>query len=124
MAPTRELAAQIHAECDKFAAAAGLAAKGACAVVYGGTPLSAQQRQLEQEQPLVVVATPGRLCDLMGRRSIDLGKATYASYEHHRNTSILTSLRPCCRCIDDDKQQQHPLNNKSLHVSAPKENAS
>ena len=81
LAPTRELAIQIQAECEKFGAPAGV--KSAC--VYGGAPAWEQKNALktcaaETVHPStatatigwIVVATPGRLCDLTRQRALTL----------------------------------------------------
>jgi len=73
LAPTRELAQQINAECDKF----GPLFSTSSTCVFGGAPIGQQQSTLRQQKPTVVVATPGRLCDLLGRESISLGQASY-----------------------------------------------
>jgi superfamily II DNA/RNA helicase len=58
--PTRELATQVARAIMPLASAAGLR----LATVYGGTPYERQTRQLRQRADLVV-ATPGRLEDLL-----------------------------------------------------------
>ena len=68
LAPTRELAAQIEAELSPLAAACG----ARTAVVYGGVGYGAQIRALHQGVD-VLVACPGRLADLVERRSVELG---------------------------------------------------
>ena len=73
LAPTRELAVQINAECIKFGKHAGVSST----CVYGGAPIAAQQSALSKLQPTVVVATPGRLCDLLTRSSLSLSSAAY-----------------------------------------------
>eukprot|EP01117_Protostelium_nocturnum_P005506 TRINITY_DN198_c0_g2_i6.p1 TRINITY_DN198_c0_g2~~TRINITY_DN198_c0_g2_i6.p1 ORF type:complete len:657 (+),score=205.77 TRINITY_DN198_c0_g2_i6:74-2044(+) len=67
LAPTRELAIQINDEARKFMVGTGLR----CAVVYGGSPMGLQLRELERGCDLIV-ATPGRLCDIIerGRASV------------------------------------------------------
>ena len=60
MAPTRELALQIHAEAVKFGGAVG--ARAVC--LYGGSPKGPQARELRMGAGLVV-ATPGRLLDFL-----------------------------------------------------------
>ena len=60
LAPTRELAIQIHAECEKFCQAAG--AKSV--VLYGGAAKGDQLRALRSGAD-VVVATPGRINDFL-----------------------------------------------------------
>jgi len=67
LAPTRELAAQIGLELERCGAAAGLAT----AVVHGGVPEGPQRRALRAGAD-VVVATPGRLEDLMRAGAADL----------------------------------------------------
>lgn len=67
LAPTRELAAQIADDLEAPARAGGL--RLACC--YGGTDLERQARDLPGAR--IVVATPGRLLDLVSRRMIDLG---------------------------------------------------
>jgi ATP-dependent RNA helicase RhlE len=66
LAPTRELAAQIVEELREVAHAGGLS----IAAVYGGTGIERQRRQAAAAH--VLVATPGRLEDLLGRRAISL----------------------------------------------------
>jgi superfamily II DNA/RNA helicase len=65
--PTRELAQQIARDLEPLAAARGIAV----AVAYGGARLSGQAKAAAAAQ--VLVATPGRLIDLIERRLVDLG---------------------------------------------------
>lgn len=67
LAPTRELALQISDEAKKLA---GPHLPEVLAV-YGGKPIRQQIRKLDN-QPDIVVATPGRLLDLSRRGAIDL----------------------------------------------------
>jgi ATP-dependent RNA helicase RhlE len=69
LAPTRELASQILDSFRSYGRGMPLAA----AVVFGGVPIGAQQRQLAQGVD-VLVATPGRLLDLIDRRSLALSQ--------------------------------------------------
>jgi len=62
LVPTRELALQVADEFEKLVAAKGLRV----AVVYGGSPVYKQGQAAKGAQ--IVVATPGRLQDLMDRR--------------------------------------------------------
>jgi ATP-dependent RNA helicase RhlE len=68
LAPTRELASQIVAETQPLARARGLRV----AAVYGGTGFKAQVAAARKAQ--IVVATPGRLEDLIARGDIRLGR--------------------------------------------------
>jgi len=70
ISPTRELASQIFAECQKF----GACLKLTSGLVYGGMPISAQRRALVSEPPAVLVATPGRLVDLQSQRALTLAR--------------------------------------------------
>lgn len=65
LAPTRELAVQIHQECEKFVYRTGL--RAVC--VYGGTPIGKQLREVERGVD-IVIAAPGRLQDIYDRRKI------------------------------------------------------
>lgn len=71
--PTRELCLQIVNEIDlfkKFLTGMHVVA------VYGGTPIGAQIRELKRGVQ-IVVATPGRLIDLIERKAIDLEQIKY-----------------------------------------------
>jgi superfamily II DNA/RNA helicase len=72
LAPTRELAGQIVAETTPLARARGLRV----AAVYGGTGFSPQIAAVRKAH--IVVATPGRLEDLIERGAVDLGRVRIA----------------------------------------------
>lgn len=75
MAPTRELAVQIHRECKPYLKALGL--RGVCA--YGGAPIKDQIAELKRGAE-VVVCTPGRMIDLLAAnqgRVTNLRRVTY-----------------------------------------------
>jgi superfamily II DNA/RNA helicase len=67
--PTRELAAQVHLALEPIASALRLR----LVTVYGGTPYDRQIRRLQQGAD-IVVATPGRLEDLIRRGSCNLNE--------------------------------------------------
>ena len=67
LAPTRELASQIHAECTAYGASSRV--KTAC--VYGGAPRGPQIAALRAGVE-IVVATPGRLNDLVAAGATNL----------------------------------------------------
>ncbi len=69
LAPTRELAIQIH----KDAEAIGLFAPLKCVVVFGGMDHEKQRRELEREID-VVIGTPGRVIDYSRGGSLDLSR--------------------------------------------------
>jgi superfamily II DNA/RNA helicase len=62
LVPTRELALQVTEELSLLGASRGIRA----AAAYGGAPVAAQAKRLRRAQ--IVVATPGRLNDLVQRR--------------------------------------------------------
>lgn len=68
LAPSRELAQQVFANCKALFAVT--AASTSC--VFGGVPKEEQIQKLLQQQPAVLVATPGRLLDLVDSGVVDL----------------------------------------------------
>ncbi|XP_028292515.1 putative ATP-dependent RNA helicase an3 isoform X3 [Gouania willdenowi] len=72
LAPTRELALQIYDEARKFA----YRSRVRPCVVYGGADIGQQLRDLEKGCHLLV-ATPGRLVDMMERGKIGLDYCNY-----------------------------------------------
>ncbi|WP_168442329.1 DEAD/DEAH box helicase [Pontiella desulfatans] len=69
IAPTRELAMQIAVDSDGLNKFTGLRT----VVLYGGMDYNKQQRELEDDQIDIVVATPGRLLDFAQKNVIKLG---------------------------------------------------
>ena len=75
LAPTRELATQIHRDCRPFVKALGL--RAVCA--YGGAPIKDQIAELKQGAE-IIVGTPGRMIDLLAANSgrvTNLRRVTY-----------------------------------------------
>ncbi|KAL9617426.1 MAG: hypothetical protein Q9160_007783 [Pyrenula sp. 1 TL-2023] len=72
LAPTRELVSQIFDEARKFAYRSWVRP----CVVYGGADIGTQLRSIERGCDLLV-ATPGRLVDLIERGRISLGNIKY-----------------------------------------------
>lgn len=73
IAPTRELCQQIAEQLEAFAKYM----KGVRVVsVYGGAPIDRQIRLLKKSAQ-IVVATPGRLIDLIGRKAVKLGSVAH-----------------------------------------------
>ncbi|QSZ31629.1 hypothetical protein DSL72_001196 [Monilinia vaccinii-corymbosi] len=71
VSPTRELAMQSYEQVVQLAKASSLE----CVCVYGGVPKDEQIRALRTAD--IVVATPGRLNDLINQGCADLSKARY-----------------------------------------------
>lgn len=73
LAPTRELSVQITNDLENFSSAV----KDLNIVtVYGGASISEQIRKVKKGAQ-IIVATPGRLIDLIDRKVVDLGKIQY-----------------------------------------------
>ncbi|MBT5807971.1 DEAD/DEAH box helicase [Candidatus Uhrbacteria bacterium] len=69
LAPTRELALQVEETMHKLGSAFGLRS----VAIIGGVPVFRQVKAL-RSKPHVIVATPGRLIDLVGQKKIRLDK--------------------------------------------------
>jgi superfamily II DNA/RNA helicase len=70
LVPTRELAAQVTEALEPIGRARGIRA----VAVYGGVPLRKQAQEAKRAQ--VLVATPGRLQDLLDRRLVSVEKVS------------------------------------------------
>lgn len=69
LAPTRELAVQVSKEIDNL----GKFKRIRSTAIYGGQPIDLQTRVLKQRVH-IIVSTPGRILDHIGRGNIDLSK--------------------------------------------------
>ncbi|MFS8005594.1 putative RNA helicase [Helianthus anomalus] len=76
LSPTRELSCQIHEEARKFAYQTGVKV----VVAYGGAPINQQLRELERGVD-ILVATPGRLVDLLERARVSLQSIQYLALD-------------------------------------------
>lgn len=76
LSPTRELSIQIHEEARKFSYQTGVKA----VVAYGGAPINQQLRELERGVD-ILVATPGRLVDLLERARVSLQIIKYLALD-------------------------------------------
>ncbi|KAL2643239.1 hypothetical protein R1flu_010826 [Riccia fluitans] len=76
LSPTRELSCQIHDEAKKFAYQTGIRV----VVAYGGAPVQAQLRDMEKGVD-ILVATPGRLGDLLERARVSLSMVRYLALD-------------------------------------------
>ncbi|KAL5183218.1 DEAD-box ATP-dependent RNA helicase 30 [Glycine soja] len=72
LAPTRELAVQIQEEALKF----GSRANKRSTCIYGGAPKGPQIRELKRGVE-IVIATPGRLIDMLEAQLTNLRRVTY-----------------------------------------------
>jgi ATP-dependent RNA helicase MSS116 len=68
--PTRELALQIAKECEDITACLPQGQKMTCHTAYGGTARASALKSLMHGDPTIVVATPGRLEDILGEAQV------------------------------------------------------
>ncbi|WP_299207544.1 DEAD/DEAH box helicase [uncultured Dokdonia sp.] len=87
LVPTRELGQQIHANITDFAAEMP---EVTAAVICGGVPIKPQIERLKQPTQ-IIVATPGRLIDLMKREAINIQNANYLVLDEA--DEMVTSLK-------------------------------
>lgn len=73
LCPTRELCLQITRDMQAYSKYAG---QIGITAVYGGANISSQIRELKRGSH-IIVATPGRILDLIGRRAADLSDIRY-----------------------------------------------
>jgi ATP-dependent RNA helicase DDX5/DBP2 len=71
LAPSRELAQQVFAVAASLAGVTGISSS----CVFGGVPKQQQSEKLSSVLPRLLVATPGRLLELIGDGLIGLGSA-------------------------------------------------
>ncbi|KAL8122035.1 hypothetical protein AgCh_018681 [Apium graveolens] len=76
LSPTRELSCQIHEEARKFSYQTGVKV----VVAYGGAPINQQLRELDRGVD-ILVATPGRLVDLLERARVSLQMIRYLALD-------------------------------------------
>lgn len=72
IAPTRELATQIEAQCQLLAKNSGLSG----ALLIGGVPMGSQTSALKRDAN-IVIGTPGRIKDHVRQGNLDLGKVSF-----------------------------------------------
>jgi len=113
LAPTRELALQIHDELERF----GKYTKLRHAFIFGGVSANPQIKALRQGLD-VVVATPGRLLDLAGQRHIDLSEVDVLVLDEADRLLDMGFIRDVKRIV-----AQTPKARQSLLFSATMPNA-
>ncbi|KAJ2367585.1 RNA-dependent ATPase [Coemansia sp. RSA 2611] len=74
ISPTRELAIQTHEQCLEAGKALGISS----VCLYGGMNKSAQIREVQKAKPAIIVATPGRLLDVVETdQAVDLSSVEF-----------------------------------------------
>jgi len=112
LAPTRELVSQIYDESRKFAYRSWVRP----CVVYGGADIGSQLRQMERGCDLLV-ATPGRLVDLIERGRISLQNIKYLVLDE-ADRMLDMGFEPQIRRIVDGEDMPRVDNRQTLMFSA------
>ncbi|CAD7948480.1 unnamed protein product [Amoebophrya sp. A25] len=100
LAPTRELAVQIKNEVDKFAGRI----RNTC--LYGGVPKGPQMREMREGRE-IVIATPGRLIDMLDMGIFTLRRTTYLCLDEADrmlDMGFEDQVRKICGQIRPDRQ--------------------
>eukprot|EP00761_Pharyngomonas_kirbyi_P015001 gb/GECH01015032.1/.p1 GENE.gb/GECH01015032.1/~~gb/GECH01015032.1/.p1 ORF type:complete len:705 (+),score=243.97 gb/GECH01015032.1/:1-2115(+) len=95
LAPTRELAQQIYVEAKKFSRAYHLRT----VAIYGGASISDQIKALRKGSD-IVVATPGRMIDLLKKKACKLDRVTYLVFDE-ADRMFDMGFEPQVRCLID-----------------------
>ncbi|KAL1320012.1 hypothetical protein HN51_064772 [Arachis hypogaea] len=117
LSPTRELSMQIHEEARKFAYQTGVKV----VVAYGGAPINHQLRDLEKGVD-ILVATPGRLVDLLERARVSLQMIRYLALDE-ADRMLDMGFEPQIRKIVEQMDMPPPGVRQTMLFSAtfPKE---
>jgi len=112
LAPTRELAQQIHEEGRRFTYATGIAS----VVIYGGADVRDQLHQIERGCDLLV-ATPGRLVDLMERGRIGMENISFLVLDE-ADRMLDMGFEPQIRRIVEEAGMPQPPERQTMMFSA------
>ncbi|KAL7936683.1 P-loop containing nucleoside triphosphate hydrolase protein [Trichoderma chlorosporum] len=112
LAPTRELVSQIYDESRKFAYRSWVRP----CVVYGGADIGSQLRQIERGCDLLV-ATPGRLVDLIERGRISLCNIKYLVLDE-ADRMLDMGFEPQIRRIVEGEDMPNVADRQTLMFSA------
>lgn len=117
LSPTRELSMQIHEEARKFSYQTGVRV----VVAYGGAPIHQQLRELERGVD-ILVATPGRLVDLLERAKVSLQMIRYLALDE-ADRMLDMGFEPQIRKIVEQMDMPPPGQRQTMLFSAtfPKE---
>ncbi|XVF47484.1 hypothetical protein PTKIN_Ptkin03bG0112600 [Pterospermum kingtungense] len=117
LSPTRELSMQIHEEARKFSYQTGVKV----VVAYGGAPINQQLRELERGVD-ILVATPGRLVDLLERARVSLQMIRYLALDE-ADRMLDMGFEPQIRKIVEQMDMPPPGVRQTMLFSAtfPKE---
>jgi ATP-dependent RNA helicase RhlE len=102
VAPTRELAIQIYESFTSYGQFTGLRS----VVIYGGVK-QGKQTQALQKGADILVATPGRLLDLIGQGFIDLSSVTHSvldEADHMLDMGFIHDIKRIVRLLPQKRQ--------------------
>ncbi|MDB2551072.1 MAG: DEAD/DEAH box helicase [Paracoccus sp. (in: a-proteobacteria)] len=102
LAPTRELATQIATNIDAYAEGTPIRSFR----VVGGASINVQMERLSRGVD-VLIATPGRLIDLIERRAVDLSQTTYLvldEADQMLDIGFIHALRRIARILPKERQ--------------------
>ena len=102
LAPTRELATQIATNIDAYAEGTPIRSFR----VVGGASINVQTERLSRGVD-VLIATPGRLIDLIERRAVDLSQTTYLvldEADQMLDIGFIHALRRIAKILPKDRQ--------------------
>ncbi|OIV98478.1 hypothetical protein TanjilG_16805 [Lupinus angustifolius] len=112
LSPTRELSMQIHEEARKFSYQTGVRV----VVAYGGAPINQQLRDLERGVD-ILVATPGRLVDLLERARVSLQMIRYLALDE-ADRMLDMGFEPQIRKIVEQMDMPPPGDRQTMLFSA------
>ena len=104
LAPTRELARQVAAECADLAQHKDLRVT----VIYGGVGFGPQEEAL-QEGTEIVVGTPGRILDHIRRGNLDLSQAMFACLDEADEMASMGFLKDVIAILDQTPEDRQVL---------------
>jgi ATP-dependent RNA helicase DDX3X len=112
LAPTRELASQIYIEAKKFCYRSFVSP----CVAYGGADIQTQLRLIDRGCHLLV-ATPGRLVDILERRRISFKNIQYLVLDE-ADRMLDMGFEPQIRRIVEGEDMPSPKDRQNLLFSA------
>lgn len=115
LAPTRELASQIYEESRKFCFKTGIRAM----VVYGGADVRSQFREMDKGCDLLV-ATPGRLMDLIDRARCSVELVTHLIFDE-ADRMLDMGFEPQIRKIVEQSGMPRDRSTTMFSATFPKE---
>ncbi|PIA46705.1 hypothetical protein AQUCO_01500324v1 [Aquilegia coerulea] len=112
LSPTRELSCQIFEEVKKFSYQTGVRV----VVAYGGAPMHEQLRELDKGVD-ILVATPGRLVDMIERARVSLRLINYLALDE-ADRMLDMGFEPQIRKIVERMDMPRPGTKQTLLFSA------